>query len=95
MMDAMNTDPPTDAAPALTPHQQRVLDTIRAYWQRECRPPSIRDLCIALDIASPNGVVCHLLALAKKGAIEWEREKTARGVWPAGLRDRIREMLAA
>jgi len=32
-------------------------------------PPAIRDICDAFSISSPNGVMCHLKALEKKGHI--------------------------
>lgn len=32
-------------------------------------PPTIRQLQLELDIASPNGVLCHLKALRKKGVL--------------------------
>jgi repressor LexA len=31
--------------------------------------PTVRELCAAANIVSPNGVVCHLKALERKGYI--------------------------
>lgn len=73
--------------------QRRVLDAVIAHWREHGQSPSIRELCTALDIGSPNGVVGHLAALAKKRHIEWDRDRTARGVFLAGLRDRIRGLV--
>lgn len=53
----------------LTDTQQRIFDFIRGYIQQEGYPPAIRDIGNAFDIKSPNGVMCHLRALQKKGYI--------------------------
>lgn len=76
----------------LTDRQAEIVGVIRGYWHDHGRPPAVRELCGLLGIGSPNGLTCHLRALARKGAIEWERTATARGIWPAGLRQRIREL---
>ena len=54
----------------LTPRQREVLDAIIDFITDKGYPPSVRDLQSLLKIASPNGVVCHLTALEKKGMIE-------------------------
>lgn len=54
----------------LTDTQQRIFDFIRGYIQQEGYPPAIRDIGNAFDIKSPNGVMCHLRALQKKGYIK-------------------------
>jgi repressor LexA len=88
----------TTAAP-LTDRQAEVLAAIRAYWRDHGRPPALRDLMALLRISSPNGVVCHLKSLHKKGLVELAGDKgphgraLTRGIWPAGLRGRIRELL--
>lgn len=58
----------TDRA-QLTPTQQRIFDYIRRYIEENGYPPAIRDIGQAFDIKSPNGVMCHLRALQKKGYI--------------------------
>lgn len=78
----------------LTAKQQKVTDCIRRYWATFGCSPSIRDLCAALDITSPNGVMCHLKALARKGAIELGGDGVSRQIWPAGLRVAIRKVAA-
>lgn len=65
-------------AKRLTPRQQQVLDTIRAFIQEKGYPPSIRELCRALNIGSLRGVTIHLDALVRKGWIS--RERTSRSI---------------
>lgn len=51
----------------LTDRQKEVLEFIRtnsAYYS-----PSVREIAAGLSIRNPNGVVSHLVALEKKGAI--------------------------
>jgi len=54
----------------LTDRQRAVLDFIVGYIDDEGYPPTIRDMCRYFGINSPNGVVCHLVPLEKKGYIE-------------------------
>ena len=51
----------------LTERQQEVLDFIRR--NAALYGPTVREIAAALQIASPNGVVCHLKALERKGRI--------------------------
>ncbi|MEX0670873.1 MAG: hypothetical protein WD060_10500 [Pirellulales bacterium] len=69
----------TEALPPgrATPRQQEVLDFIRA--NSHYYGPAIREIATALSIRSPNGVVCHLNALEKKGLIT-RRRNVARGI---------------
>lgn len=60
---------------ALTERQQEVIDAIARYWQEHGYGPAIRDLCQALDIASPNGLMYGLRSLQKKGMILWDENK--------------------
>ena len=53
----------------LTVKQQAILKFIREHIQEKGFPPAIRDICDAFGISSPNGVMCHLKALQKKGHI--------------------------
>ena len=53
----------------LTPKQQKIYNYIRKHIETKGFPPAIRDICEAFDISSPNGVMCHLKALQKKGHI--------------------------
>jgi repressor LexA len=51
----------------LTQRQQEIL----AYIENQAKRygPTIREIASAMQISSPNGVVCHLRALEKKGRI--------------------------
>jgi repressor LexA len=55
---------------ALTDRQAEILEAIRTHIAEEGRPPSQPELAKSLGLASTNGVFKHLMALAKKGAIE-------------------------
>ena len=61
----------------LPPRQQEVLDFIRA--NSHLYGPAIREIAVAMNIRSPNGVMCHLKALEKKGLIT-RRRNVARGI---------------
>ena len=68
----------TDAQPEpLTKRQQEVLDFIAA--NSHLYGPTVREIAAALSISSPNGVVCHLKALERKGRIR-RAPRRARGV---------------
>jgi repressor LexA len=56
----------------LTPRQQEILDFICRRIDDHGYPPTIRDIGKAFEIKSPNGVMCHLKALEKKGYIARE-----------------------
>jgi repressor LexA len=58
------------AAVPLTARQLAVLRFIAEYTADFACPPSIRDIGERFGISSPNGVLCHLRALAKKGLVE-------------------------
>jgi repressor LexA len=53
----------------LTAKQQQIYNYIRKHIEGKGYPPAIRDICDAFSISSPNGVMCHLKALEKKGHI--------------------------
>lgn len=54
----------------LTDRQQQILDQIREHLRLHGRSPTVPEITVALDFPSPNGVTCHLEALARKGWIE-------------------------
>lgn len=60
------------ATKPLTERQQQIMDLIREGVERG-RAPTVREIAQACGIASPNGVMCHLRALEKKGHITRER----------------------
>jgi repressor LexA len=57
----------------LTDRQREVLDFIKANIG--LYGPTVREIAAALSISSPNGVVCHLDALERKGYIRRESHK--------------------
>lgn len=53
----------------LTERQQRVYDFIRDKIVNRGYGPTVREIGEEFEISSPNGVMCHLKALEKKGLI--------------------------
>ena len=73
-----------NSASDLTEPQTAMLDFI-CLGILSGNVPSIRELGVASDIQSPNGVSCHLRALQKKGRLR-RKETTSRGLKiPDGL----------
>ena len=74
----------------LTAKQQAIFNFIRKHIEAKGFPPAIRDICEEFDISSPNGVMCHLKALEKKGYIDRVTKKEnkkaqARGITIPGV----------
>jgi repressor LexA len=63
----------------ITARQQTVLAIIARIIKEQGYPPTLQDLTDALGASSRNTAVKHLVALAKKGYIVWEKNK-ARGI---------------
>jgi len=59
--------------PQLTKRQKDVFEFIREKIQTRGYGPTVREIGDAFEISSPNGVVCHLKALEKKGLISREK----------------------
>lgn len=57
---------------SLTPRQKKVLIFIRDKIFNRGYGPTVREIGEHFEIASPNGVMCHLKALEKKGLITRE-----------------------
>lgn len=53
----------------LTPRQQAVYDFISDLIHRRGYGPTVREIATNFGIRSPNGVVCHLRALERKGLL--------------------------
>lgn len=53
----------------LTDKQRKVYEFIRAKIESRGYGPTVREIGAAFKILSPNGVMCHLNALVKKGLI--------------------------
>lgn len=78
----------------ITARQREVYDAILAHWSAHGAAPSLREVAEAIGVAGVAGAVCHLAALHKAGWLERE-DHTARSLWPAGLRDRVKAAAAA
>jgi repressor LexA len=72
----MTTEKSTEQEP-LTARQQKVLECIRE--KARVYGPTVREIAAELGIKSPNGVVCHLESLERKGYIR-RSKKIARGI---------------
>lgn len=57
---------------ALTPRQREIYEFIRTKIQGRGYGPTVREIGNQFGIKSPNGVMCHLKALQKKGLISRE-----------------------
>ncbi len=57
---------------ALTPRQREIYNFIRGKIQGRGYGPTVREIGMNFQIKSPNGVMCHLKALQKKGLIHRE-----------------------
>lgn len=64
---------------SLTSRQREVYDFIRQKIEARGYGPTVREIGEGFDIKSPNGVMCHLKALEKKGLIIRE-EHAARAI---------------
>jgi repressor LexA len=56
----------------LTTRQKKIYEFIRDKIRNRGYGPTVREIGEQFDIASPNGVMCHLKALEKKGLITRE-----------------------
>jgi repressor LexA len=56
----------------LTPRQREIYTFIRSKIQGRGYGPTVREIGTHFSIKSPNGVMCHLKALQKKGLIHRE-----------------------
>ncbi|MCE9545864.1 MAG: transcriptional repressor LexA [Planctomycetia bacterium] len=57
----------------LTKRQKTVYEFIRDKIRNRGYGPTVREIGDEFDISSPNGVMCHLKALEKKGLISREK----------------------
>ncbi len=56
----------------LTGRQREVYEFIREKIRSRGYGPTVREIGLHFEISSPNGVMCHLKALEKKGLIQRE-----------------------
>ena len=59
----------------LTPRQEQVLEFIRASVRANGYPPTVREICAALDLSSPSTVHAHLANLERLGLIKRDPTK--------------------
>jgi SOS-response transcriptional repressor LexA len=79
----------------LTDRQREVLDFVRDFIAQHEFGPTVRDCMHGLNIRSPNGIVCHLKSLQRKGYIDRSGGK-ARGLRLLGgesIIDKMRALL--
>ena len=69
MSDAKRDDAPN----RLTRRQQQIYDFVKDLILQRGYGPTVREIGTEFDIKSPNGVMCHLKALEKKGFITREQ----------------------
>jgi repressor LexA len=63
----------------LTDRQRQIYDFIRDKIETRGYGPTVREIGLEFKILSPNGVMCHLNALVKKGLI-LRAQKSARAI---------------
>lgn len=74
----------------LTKKQQVVFDFIRSRIEEEGYGPTIREIADEMGFSSPNGVICHLTALEKKGLIHRSSHKSRSIVLSEQVNDEIK-----
>lgn len=62
----------TDDKPALTARQKEIYEFLKDKILNRGYGPTVREIGAEFGIRSPNGVMCHLKALEKKGLITRE-----------------------
>ena len=59
----------------LTPRQEQVLEFIRESVRANGYPPTVREICAALELSSPSTVHAHLANLERLGLIKRDPSK--------------------
>ena len=59
----------------LTPKQEKVLTFLKQSIAKNGYPPTVREICKALDLSSPATVQSHLITLEEKGYIKKSSSK--------------------
>jgi repressor LexA len=85
---------PRKSKDKLTRRQQAVYDFIRDLIVRRGYGPTVREIADRFAIRSPNGVVCHLKALERKGMIHRDPNK-ARAIELTAVAAERRKLAAA
>ena len=74
----------------LTNQQQKIFNFIRKQIDSFGNAPTIREIAEEMGFRSPNGVMCHLRALEKKGVICREGFKSRSIMLTSEIEDEIR-----
>lgn len=74
-IDGNKKDDPMSITDQLTKRQLAVFDFIREQVQARGYGPTVREIGQHFEISSPNGVMCHLRALEKKGILQRVRKQ--------------------
>lgn len=56
----------------VTKRQKEIFEFILECIKENGVPPTVRDIGERCKIDSPNGVMCHLKALNRRGLIQWQ-----------------------
>ena len=76
----MKTDFPTTChccgSRLLTARQKQVLELIVEMTAKHGRPPSLREMMVPLGVTGVCGVQRHLVALQRKGWVDWKPGKS-------------------
>jgi repressor LexA len=64
-----------DAVDGLTARQEQVLEFIRESVRVNGYPPTVREICAALELSSPSTVHAHLANLERRGLIKRDPTK--------------------
>lgn len=65
----LKANPEPKDLPPLTERQIEVVNVMRKSIAERSIHPSIREIMSELGIRSPNGVMCHMKALERKGVV--------------------------
>lgn len=83
----------TKQRPPLTKTQRAILVFWLDHFRQHQRFPAIREACAEFGIHSPNGIVCHLKALEKKGYLQ--RHKGEKSITRACTVPGLKEAIAS
>jgi repressor LexA len=81
MTETETIEKPSPSEP--TDRQRAVYDWVVDYCESHGYSPSIRELMAAFGFKSPNGAMCHLHPLRKKGWVTWSN-RHCRTIRPIG-----------
>lgn len=77
--DWLRLNPAPVERPVLTAKQEDIFEFLLDQFEKDGTSPTIREIGSHFGIRSPNGVMCHLKALSKKGLLYQLPGSKARG----------------